>query len=185
MENEIHERLSKIWWLFLLRGILMLIFGLLFVSAPGLTLLAVVLFVGAYWFMHGILSIVGIFVGSSAAHWGWLLLDGVIGIVAGLFVLNHPLLSGALLPATLVIILGILGLVMGVTNLIQCFRGDGIKAFLVGALNLVFGVILLARPLVAASAVPFVFGVAAIIGGIWLITLSFHIHSTFKHLPAT
>jgi uncharacterized membrane protein HdeD (DUF308 family) len=182
MRNEVQEKLSKIWWLFLLRGILMLFFGLLFVTAPSLTLAALILFVGAYWFIHGIFSIIGIFVGASGTHWGWLLLDGVIGILAGLFVLNHPLLSGVLLPTTVVIFLGIQGIIMGIVNLFQCFRGDGARALIVGVINILFGIILLGRPLVAVSVIPIVIGVFGIAGGILLIALSFHIRGTVKEL---
>jgi len=180
MSNTIREGISKIWWLVLLRGILVLLFGLFLVTAPGLALAALVLFLGAYWFVHGIFSIIGIFVGASGIHWGWLLLDGIIGILAGIFVVNHPLLSAILIPTTLVIVLAIQGIIMGVINLVQGFKGDGARAVILGIINILFGIILLGRPLVAASVVPIIIGVFAIAGGIVLIILAFRIRQAVK-----
>lgn len=180
MSNEVREGLAKIWWLVLLRGILVLLLGVLLVTAPGLALAALVLFLGAYWFVHGIFSIIGIFVGASGTHWGWLLLEGIIGILAGIFVLNHPLLSAILIPTTLVIVLGIQGLIMGIINLVQGFKGDGARAVILGIINILFGIILLGRPLVAASLLPIIIGVFGIAGGIVLIVLSFRIRGAVK-----
>ena len=180
MKNAIREGLAKIWWLVLLRGILVLLLGLLLVTAPGSTLAALALFVGAYWFVHGIFSIIGIFLGASGIHWGWSLLEGIIGILAGLFVVNHPLFSGMLVPTTLVIVLAIQGIIMGIINLVQGFKGDGARAVILGIINILFGIILLGRPLMAAYLLPILFGIFAIAGGIVLIVLSLRIRGAVK-----
>jgi uncharacterized membrane protein HdeD (DUF308 family) len=175
MLNGLKEGLSKIWWLVLLRGIIMILFGLLLVTAPGSTMATLALILGAYWFVQGIFSIVGIFVGASCIHWGWALFDGIIGILAGIFVMNHPLLSAMLIPTTLIIVLAIQGLVMGFINLAQGFRGDGARAIITGSINILFGIVLLMKPMGAAYLVPIIIGVFGICGGIALIVLSFRI----------
>ena len=180
MGNAIREGLSKIWWLVLLRGILVLLFGLLLVTAPGLALAALVLFLGAYWFVHGIFSIIGIFVGASGTHWGWLLIEGIIGILAGLFVMNHPLFSAIFIPTTLVIVLAIQGIIMGIIDLVEGFKGDGARAVVLGIINILFGIILLGRPLAAAFVLPIVIGIFGIAGGIVLIVLSLRIRGAVK-----
>ena len=182
MKDPVGEGLSKVWWLVLLRGILVFLLGLLLITAPGLTLAALVVFLGAYWFVHGIFSIIGIFIGASGRHWGWLLLDGIIGILAGIFVMNHPLFGAILIPTTLVIVLGIQGIIMGLINLVQGFKGDGARAVVLGIINLLFGIILLARPLVAATLLPFIFGVFGMAGGFLLIVLSLRIRGAVKEL---
>jgi len=65
--------LAKNWWLLLLRGIAAVVFGLLAFVWPGLTLLTLVLFYGAFALMDGVLAVMP----SRGAHLrrvgGWLL----------------------------------------------------------------------------------------------------------------
>ncbi len=96
-----------------------------------------------------------------------------MGILAGLFVVNHPLMAALVLPATLVVILGIDGLAMGVFEIVRGVKGGGIGAFVLGAANILIGVLLLARPFAAALAVPFIFGVILLVEGVGLIFLAF------------
>src|SRR5215204_1212180 len=97
---------SSAWWLFLLQGTAGIILGLMLLTAPGVTLVGLVTFLGFYWLITGVLSLVSMFVNRSV-HWIWSLITGVVGILAGLFVLNHPLLAAVTVPAILVVILGI------------------------------------------------------------------------------
>ena len=46
---------------------------------------------------------------DRSVFWIWSLLIGILGIVAAIPVLNHPLFAAVLLPATLVLYLGLLG----------------------------------------------------------------------------
>ena len=172
MAEETTGKLCDIWWLVLLRGIVLSLFGLLLVAAPGATLSSLVLFIGIYWFIHGIFSLISIFTGRSSLHWGWLLLDGMIGILAGVFVLNHPLFTAFLIPTTLVVILAVFGFVMGFINLLQGIKGDGAGAVILGVINVFFAIFLLSHPAMVAmfaSFLPITIGILGIIGGVWLI----------------
>ena len=102
------------------------IIGLFLLTAPGITLLFLVQVAGFFWLIGGVLRTVSIFVDSSL--WGWKLLGGIIGILAGIVVLQHPLWSTLLVPAVYVIILGIQGLIVGGTILVMAFRGGGCGA---------------------------------------------------------
>jgi uncharacterized membrane protein HdeD (DUF308 family) len=64
--------------------------------------------------------------------------------------------------------------------LVQGFKGDGARAVILGIINILFGIILLGRPLVAASVLPIIIGVFAIAGGILLIILAFRIRQAVK-----
>ena len=79
---------SNIWWVFLLQGIAALIFGGLLLTAPAATLLAMTVFLGLYLLFIGVLELVRVFVDRSQP-WIWSLLIGILGIVAGIVVLNH------------------------------------------------------------------------------------------------
>ena len=100
-----------------------------------------------------------------------------LGIVAGILVLNHPLFAAVLLPATLVIYLGVLGIVMGIFGIIGGFAGGGIGSFMFGVLNLLIGILLLSSPAAATLAVPFVFGILLLIEGVALIIWAFRVRA--------
>ena len=59
------HRQSNIWWLFLFQGLAGTILGLLLITAPGATTIAIVGFLGAYWLIMGILALVRVFVDRS------------------------------------------------------------------------------------------------------------------------
>ncbi len=172
MEDSHTENTSAAWWLILFRGIILLLFGVFLITVPGLVLSSLVLFFGLYWFAHGVFSLIGLFAKRASAHRGLLLLDAVIGILAGIFVLSHPLFTAFLIPTAIVAILAILGISMGSINLFQGIKGGGAGITILGIINIFFGVFLLLHPaLVAmfASFLPITAGILGIIGGIALV----------------
>jgi len=165
---------ADVWWVFLLEGIAALLFGLLLVTEPGATLVALVVFLGFYWLMMGVLELVRVFVDRSVP-WYWSLLIGILGIVAGIIVLNHPMFAAVLLPTTIVLYLGILGLIIGAIQIVGGFTGGGMGSFVLGVINVLIGLILLGAPMAAAIAVPLVFGILLLIEGVALIIWAFRV----------
>jgi uncharacterized membrane protein HdeD (DUF308 family) len=169
-----HKDQSDVWWVFLLEGIAAIIFGILLITNPASTLVALAIFLGFYWLFVGVLELVRVFVDSSVP-WYWSLLIGVLGIVAGIIVLRHPLSAAIVLPTAIVVWLGVLGLVIGVFAMIGGFTGGGVGSFIFGLVNFVIGLILLGSPMVAALAVPLVFGILLLIQGVILIIWAFKV----------
>jgi uncharacterized membrane protein HdeD (DUF308 family) len=167
---------SDIWWVFLLQGFAGIIIGLMLITEPGATLVALTTVLGFYWLIIGVLALVQVFV-DRATPWVWSLLAGLVGILAGLFVLRHPLVAALTVPTVLVIILGIQGLVIGAVQIIGGFKGGGIGPFILGAINLLVGILLLGSPVAAALAVPLVFGVLLLIQGAGLMILAFRVRA--------
>jgi uncharacterized membrane protein HdeD (DUF308 family) len=139
----------------------------------GRTIVALTISPGFYWLIMGLLGLVQVFVDRSTP-WIWSLLSGLVGILAGLFVLRHPLVAALTVPTVIVIVLGIQGLVMGALQIIGGFEGGGIGPFILGGINVLVGILLLGSPIAAALAVPIVFGVLLLIQGVGLIILAFH-----------
>jgi uncharacterized membrane protein HdeD (DUF308 family) len=137
------------WWLVLLEGIIALILGIVLLVWPGITLLLLVTFIGVFWLGTGILTIISVF--TDRTRIGWKLLSGALSILAGLVVLFYPLYSAILLPAFLIIFIGILGLVIGFITLFQALRGAGWGAGALGILSIIIGLLILANPLVSAA----------------------------------
>jgi len=161
------------WWIVLLQGIAAVILGLFLLAKPGMTMVVVVQLVGIYWFVAGIFQIVAIFIDHT--QWGWKLFSGILGIIAGMIIIKHPLWSPIMLTSVLVIVLGIEGLIIGIINLIQAFKGGGWGVGILGALSILFGLILLANVLLATFSVPWVLGVLGIVGGVIAIVYSFRL----------
>jgi uncharacterized membrane protein HdeD (DUF308 family) len=167
---------SSHWWLFLLQGIAGILLGLMLITEPKATLVVLATFLGFYWLITGILALVRIFVDHSVP-WIWSLLSGIIGVLAGVLVLKHPLLATLTVPTVLVIILGAQGLVMGVLEFIEGFQGGGIGSFILGALNVLVGLLLLGSPMTAALAVPLVFGVLLLVQGVAHVIWAFRVRA--------
>jgi uncharacterized membrane protein HdeD (DUF308 family) len=170
--STLNTQLSQIWWVFLLKGLAGIILGFFLLTEPAATIVALTTLLGFYWLIQGVLSLVQVFVDRSIP-WIWSLLSGIVGIVAGLFVLRHPLIAALTVPTVIVIVLGIQGLIIGVLEIISGFRGGGFGSFILGAINLLIGLLLLSSPITAALAVPIVFGVLLLIEGVALIFLAF------------
>jgi uncharacterized membrane protein HdeD (DUF308 family) len=112
---------SNVWWLFLLQGIAAILLGLMLITAPGATLIVMVTFLGFFWLIEGILSLVHVFTDRSVP-WIWSLLTGIVGILAGILVVRHPLLAALTVPTVLVILLGVGGLIMGALEIGWIYR---------------------------------------------------------------
>jgi len=159
------------WWAILIDGIFSLVIGFLLLTNPLATTLVIVQFIGVFWLVTGVMSIIRIFIDRSM--WGWKLVSGVVGILAGFAVMRHPLWSTFLLPTILVTFMGISGLIIGVIGLIGAFRGGGWAAGILAVVNLFFGLLLIGSPFIAALALPWVYGILAVAGGIFAIITAF------------
>jgi uncharacterized membrane protein HdeD (DUF308 family) len=159
------------WWLVLLEAIAAIIIGALLLANPAKATFVLIQLLGIYWFISGIFGIVSIFIDKS--QWGWKLFSGILGIIAGILIIQHPLWSTLLVPATLVIILGIQGIIIGIVKLIQAFQGAGWGAGILGVLSIILGLFLLANLFWATLSLPFVVGIFAIIGGIFALVAAF------------
>jgi uncharacterized membrane protein HdeD (DUF308 family) len=164
------------WWLVLLEGIFAAIFGLLLLIAPGSTTLFLVQVLGFYLLIGGILRVVSIFIDHTL--WGLKLVIGILGLIAGIVVLQHPLWSAIAIPTYLIYVIGFLAMFQGFGGLIQAFRGGGWSAGILGVLSIVFGLILVLNPLIGLVALPFVLGGFMLVGGIAAVVVSFRMRSS-------
>jgi uncharacterized membrane protein HdeD (DUF308 family) len=132
------------WWLIMLEGLAAFIVGILILAAPETSALALTTLLGAYWFVSGIFSLVSIF--TNRTSWGWKLLSGILGVGAGLIVLQYPMFSAILVPAVIGIWLGIDGILIGVMRLVMSYRGAGWGMAILGVVSVLLGFVLLLFP---------------------------------------
>jgi uncharacterized membrane protein HdeD (DUF308 family) len=166
------------WWVLLIQGIIALILGIFFLTSPGMTMLVLITFLGAYWFVSGIFTLFS--AAGDAANRGMKILLGILGIILGLAILAYPLYSAFLVPFIFVIMVGVWALVIGAIHLYQGLTGGGWGVGLLGLLSVIIGLILLIKPYLATLALPFVLGILGIIFGFAAIVGSFMVRSQQK-----
>ena len=170
---SMEESVAIPWWLILLEGIAALIIGILLIAYPQATLTFMVVLLGIYWLISGLFKIVSIFVDS--AQWGLKLLIGILGILAGIIVLQYPFVSSKTVAWVFILVLGIDGIIIGILALIQAFQGGGWGPGVLGILSILFGIVILANTMISALLLPYVLGVLGIIGGIAAIIMAFRV----------
>ena len=94
LSDQIAASIRHHWWLFLLRGLAAIVFGLLALLWPGATVIALMAFVAAYALVDGIVTI-GSAVRMRALfdRWWLLLIQGLISTVFGVLAFLNPALS--------------------------------------------------------------------------------------------
>lgn len=177
------EEPSIAWWLLLLQGIALVIIGILLWLETGVTLFTLVLFTGIYWLIGGIFDLVRVF--TDHTGWGWRLVTAVIGVVAGIVVIRHPVWAAVLVPTLLAWLLGAFGVVIGLVTLYRAVTGAGWGAGILGAISLVLGVLLLLNPFFSALVLVYAAATWAIIGGIVSIVWAFRLRSLEQRGPET
>jgi uncharacterized membrane protein HdeD (DUF308 family) len=170
------------WWLVLIQGIVTLILGILFLYYPYGTLFVLVTFLGAYWFVSGIVGLIGL--AADRTNWGWKVVFGILGIIAGIAILAYPYYSTIIVPAIFIILIGFWGLIMGFMGLFAAFKGGGWGAGIMGVLLIIFGFLVLLHPMLTVAVLPFILGAFGIIGGIAAIVGAFMLRSRVPEAPA-
>lgn len=180
--QEARSNLNRTWWIMLIDGIATLILGLLLLTNPAASAVALTVVLGIWLLIQGIMAFVHIFVENHRA-WYWDLLWGIIGVIAGLVVLGNPLISTLVAGTTLVFMIAFGAILMGIIALIRGFQGGGIWQIVLGIINLLIGVFLLFNPLGAVLALPWVLGFFALFGGIALLFMAFQARSARNAIP--
>jgi len=171
---------STIWWLVLLKGIFAIILGIILFNNPGVTLIVIMTFLGAYWFVDGIFTLIASFQGKKEnKNWGWGVFVAILSILAGLAVFTQPALTAIFTTTFLVYFMGFLILVSGISSIATGFRlrkTSGEWAMILGGiLAVLLALLLLSNPILTTGVFVSTLGFFAILGGIILVVHSFKI----------
>ncbi len=153
---------------------------------PLSTLFTIVILLGVFWLIGGIFDIIGAFTRRNGdKSWWWSIISGIIGIIAGLFLLGNPYASIVALPVTIGILIGILAIASGAINIFKAIRlrneikGEG-WIIVWGVISIVLGFWILSTPLLSGASLVWVAAIAAVVGGIAMIFFSFRLRSAAK-----
>jgi len=176
---------SAIWWLVLLRGIAAVLLGILLFTNTAATLSVIIIFLGIYWVVDGISTLLASFIGREEhSNWGWGIFVGIISILAGLAVLSQPVLTAIFTTSFIVSFVGIMIIISGVWSIVTGFRlrktsGEWVM-IIGGVLGLILGLLLVMNPLFSALVYVYIIAVFLIIGGFALIVMAFQVKKLKK-----
>jgi uncharacterized membrane protein HdeD (DUF308 family) len=159
------------WGLVLVEGIVVALFGLVLLVAPGASLVFLVWLLGIYLLIAGIFRFVGIFLDSSS--WGWKLAAAILCLIAGLAILSNPLWSTTVASTWLVILVGFLAMLQGVAGLIVALQGGGWGMGALSVLGILFGLFLVINPLIGVAALTLILAIFMLIGGVGAVIQAF------------
>ena len=170
------QLLARCWWALALRGVIAVLFGLLTFFIPGVTLISLVLLFGFYAILDGIFDIV-LAIKASGHHWP-LLVEGIVGIVAGIVTFMWPGITAMILLYVIAfwaILTGVLEIVAGIR--LRAVIANEILLILMGVLSTLFGILIIIFPGAGALAIIIWIGAYAVLFGIILIALAFRLRS--------
>ena len=181
--SEAKSIAKSAWWLFILSGVLSVLFGLFAVFWPGLTVSILVHIFGLFIVAIGVAWLVMSFADmkTNRVWWLWALL-AIFAVVAGIYLLANPsttITIFVILVATVVFARALVDLIGA------SYAGDASSRWmwiLLGVLGVVFGVVILVYPKSATTAFVWVVGLYAVIRGIADIIYAFRVKKNVKKL---
>lgn len=171
--SRLSDRISRLWWTLLLRGVAAILFGFMALLWPGMTLILLVSLVGAYLVLDGVMSLL---LAMQSGDYRGSLLNGVVGVIGGCAVMFWPELTASLM----LVILGVWAIVQGfglylTGRALQAEDAGGGLFQAVGAFLLVFGIVALIWRGVGAVAISWLIALTALALGALLILVALRI----------
>jgi len=167
--------ISRYWWVYLLRGAIAVLFGIVAILWPDVTVTALVILFGAYVLVDGVLEI---FHGATSRHDRWWadILIGLAGILVGIWAMLFPDLTAIGLMyfiAAWWLFTGAMQVVFAI-RLREVLRNEWML-ILSGLLSVILGIVFLLFPGEGAISLVWVIGLFAILFGAMLIALAFRL----------
>lgn len=160
------------WWFWAIRGVFAIIFGVLAIVFPGDALQALVYIFGAYALIDGVVGVYNS-LANRTTNWGWHLVEGIVGIIAGIVAFALPVLTGL----TILLVIGFWAVATGIMQMIAAWRlrkeiDNEIWLGLAGLMSIIFGIFIFINPLAGALATAMIIGIYSILFGIFFIALA-------------
>jgi uncharacterized membrane protein HdeD (DUF308 family) len=177
----IGEILSRYWWMTVLRGLFWILFGVVILARPGISLLSLTLALGIVIFADGILNVMNAFAGRKVHEdWWVLLLIGLTGIGIGALTFYSPQTTAL----ALVFYVAIWAIATGLLQIAAAIRlrrqlAGEVWWILAGIASVIFGVLLIVQPAAGALTLLWLFAVYAIAFGV---LLAFRVRGGIKRL---
>lgn len=183
--EEAFLRFGKdLWWAVLLRGVLAIVFGIVALVWPSLTVWALVVVFGAYAIVDGITAIVrAVQARKVDSGWVWWLLGGVVSVAAGIVAFVWPGIT-ALAAAFVIGIWAVVGGALEIAGSIRLRKlggsGHWVMLSIAGILEVLFGLILVFFPGSGILGLVTFLAIFAIVFGLVLVVSAIQVRSAAK-----
>ncbi|MBV8284026.1 MAG: HdeD family acid-resistance protein [Candidatus Eremiobacteraeota bacterium] len=171
--------LARNWWALMIRGIAAVVFGVLAFIWPGATIVAIGVLFGAYAFVDGVFAIVAA-VRAAEAHERWwpFVIEGIVGLLIAAITFYDVAITIFALFFTIAAWAFITG-IMEIAAAIELRKTLANEGWLIlgGVLSILFGILMVWRPLAGALAVIWIIGAYAVIFGFAMIGLSLRLRA--------
>jgi uncharacterized membrane protein HdeD (DUF308 family) len=177
------DQLSQNWGWIELRGVAAVIFGVLAFAWPGITLVVLTLFFGAYVLTDGIFALMAAYRRREGRRPVWpLVLVGLLGVAAGATTFLWPEMTALLL----LMFIAVWALFIGIFQIAAAIRlrkeiDNEWMLGASGALSVLFGVLMIANPGAGAVALAWMIGAYSIVFGVLLIALGVRLKKVRGH----
>jgi len=171
------DQIARNWVWIALRGLAAVIFGVLAFVWPGATILVLVLFWGAYALVEGVFALIAAFKVRDRGKPMWTFaVIGILGIAAGIVTFLWPGITAL----ALLTLIAVWAFFMGIFQIIAAVRlrkeiQHEWLLGLSGVLSVIFGAVMMARPVEGLLAVVWVIAAYSIVFGILLLVLAFRL----------
>ena len=178
LDRKVLIGLGRWWWTFILRGVVAILFGLLAFLSPGWGITVLVALFAAWAIIDGIGSLITGFRTRDTDRSWWLeILQGVVGVAAGIIAIVLPLevvtTALVLVIAAWAVLTGVIEIVLAI-RLRRVIRGELWMA-LAGVASILFAVVLVLFPAAGALSLVWLIGAFAIAFGIFAIGLGWRL----------
>ena len=167
----------------LFRGIAAVLFGIITLVWPNMTLSVLVLLFGVFAVINGITAVAAALRSTGEQGWGLLLFEGILGILAGVVALVWPgitALAFLYLLAAWAILTGIMEIIAPLS--FPMSGGRAALTALAGLASILFGILIAAQPSSGLLAVVWLIGIYAIVFGVMYIAVYFESRSLASSL---
>jgi short repeat uncharacterized protein DUF308 len=163
------------WALLLLWGVSWVILGLFLLFRPGVTAILLVQFMAVFWVVGGVIDLMSGLTHAQPGR-GWRIFGGILGAVAGVVLMVHPVLGTIVTIAFQFYLLAAVSIVIGLINLFGGFKAHlSWGASLLGLVQIILGIFLVTHPLVGMMAYLLTLSWLMIVGGIVTIVAAFRV----------
>lgn len=166
------------WWMFLLGGVLYIVFGVLALMRPAEALLALSLLFAWFVLLDGVVSVVRALGAKGIDGRWWVFFGGLVSILIGLYALLGPVntvLLFVFVIAFQAIVFGAATFMFGV-SIRKAVSGEWVL-YLTGVVSVIFGLLLLWAPGIGGLSVSLTIGAWALVTGILRVVFALRVRS--------
>jgi uncharacterized membrane protein HdeD (DUF308 family) len=147
-QQSVGKELTRARWAIGLNGVLAIAVGIAIIVWPNISLYSLVIVFGIFAVARGLVGLVAAFRSPVKEGRGWLVFNSLLSIAVGVVVFWRTDMSAT----ALLYVIGFYAIAIGVTEIFAAYAlplassGDRILFVLLGAVSILFGVVMFAKP---------------------------------------